>query len=66
MIYNSRQDFATGMARIEAITLGGDAEHRAWRHQYYRTLTNDNQQSFERFLHEAMGYKASTVSDWGL
>jgi len=64
MIYNSSQDFATDMARIEAITLRGSAERRAWRYQYHRTLTNQNQQSFERFLHEAMGYKASTVSDW--
>ena len=62
MIYDSHQDFATSMARIEAITLRGDAEHKAWRQTYYRTLTSQNQEAFERHLHEAMGYKASTVN----
>ena len=64
MIYDSRQDFATGMARITAITLQGSADHKAWRHEYYRSGTNDNHQEFERYLHQAMGYKASTVQDW--
>jgi len=64
MIYTSNQDFATGMARITAMTLQGSDEHKAWRHEYYRTGTNDNQQEFEGYLHEAMGYKASTVNDW--
>ena len=62
MIYDSRQDFATTMARIEAITLKGDADLKAYRHHYHRTTTNQNQLAFERFLHEAMGYKASTVN----
>ena len=66
MIYDSHQDFATSMARIEAITLGGDPSMRAWRHTHYRTLTNENQRAFERHLHDAMGYKRSTVNDWGV
>lgn len=64
MIYESNQDFGARMARIESITLQGDARQREWMQQNFRTMTNRNQQSFERHLHDAMGYKASTVNDW--
>ena len=61
MLYESNQDFATTMARIQGITLQGN---QAWRAANQRTFFNANQASFERYLHQAMGYKASTVQDW--
>ena len=61
MLYESNQDFATTMARIQGITLQGN---QAWRATYQRSFFNANQASFERYLHQAMGYKASTVQDW--
>ena len=59
MLYESNQDFATTMARIQGITLQGNQQYRA---TYYRTGFNQNQADFERYLHQAMGYKASTVN----
>ena len=59
MLYESNQDFATTMARIQGITLQGD---QSWKARNFRTGYNQNQQSFERYLHDAMGYKASTVN----
>lgn len=59
--YQSRQDFATRMAQIEGITLQCNL---AWKFANYRVEYNDNQDHFERNLHNAMGYKASTVDDW--
>ena len=58
MLYESNQDFATSMARIQGITLQGDQQ---WRATHQRSFFNQNQQSFERYLHQAMGWKASTV-----
>ena len=55
-IYDSRQDFATKMARIAApseVTF-------KW---LPRTMAHDAQTHFEMFLHDAMGYKRSTVED---
>jgi len=66
MTYESNQDWATTMARISCITLQGTDSLKAYRHQVYRTETNDNQQWFEKHLHDAMGYKSSTVNDWGV
>ena len=54
--YSSRQDFATTMAKISAVTPFLQ-EHLP------RTLAADSQVSFEGYLHEAMGYKKSTVED---
>ena len=57
MIYDSRQDYATKLARISAtsITL----------HELLpRTLAHSSQTHFERYLHDCMGWKASTVNDW--
>ena len=61
MTIESNQDFATNMARIQAITLQGD---QSWRAANQRSFFNANQVRFERYLHQAMGYKASTVNDW--
>ena len=55
--YESWQDFATSMARMSATSL--------WLHEHLpRTLAHDSQTTFERHLHDAMGWKASTVNDW--
>ena len=55
--YTSNQDFATSMARMSATSL--------WLHEHLpRTLAHDSQATFERHLHDAMGWKASTVNDW--
>ena len=54
--YDSRQDHATKMARISApseVTF-------KW---LPRTMAHDAQTRFERFLHDAMGYKHSTFED---
>lgn len=59
MLYESNQDFATSMARIQGITLQGN---QAWQATYQRSFFNQNQATFERYLHQAMGYKASTVN----
>ena len=59
MLYESNQDFATTMAKIQGITLQGNQE---WRATHQRSFFNQNQQSFERYLHDAMGWKASTVN----
>ena len=59
MIIESNQDFATSMARIQGITLQGN---QTWRATNFRSGFNQNQQSFERHLHDAMGWKASTVN----
>ena len=57
MIYDSNQDFATAMARISATSL--------FLHDLLpRTLAHDSQTSFERHLHDCMGWKSSTVDDW--
>lgn len=60
--YQSRQDFSTRLAAIEGMSL---QRHMAWKYTYHRAMYNDNQAQFERHLHGAMGYKASTVDDWG-
>ncbi len=54
VIYDSNQDFATKMARIEAITLQGDL---SWKFANNRGYYNRNQTEFARHLHEAMGYR---------
>ena len=59
--YDSRQDFATKMARIETITLPGDL---AWKYATDRSYYNQNDAQFRRQLHSAMGWKASTIQDW--
>ena len=58
--YDSRQDFATKMARIETITL---KDNLAWKYANFRSEYNDNDLSFRKHLHAAMGYKRSTVED---
>ena len=60
ILYESHQDFATRMARIQAITMQGNL---AWKYQNYRTDYNDQDASFRYHLHETMGYKASTIDD---
>ena len=55
-VYDSRQDFATKMARIAAPS---EVTFR-W---LPRTMAHDAQAYFERFLHDAMGYKRSTFED---
>ena len=62
--YESWQDFYTTMARISCITLAGPQRHRAWRHENNRTMVAEQQTCFERELHNAMGWKPSTVQDW--
>ena len=48
--YNSRQDFATQLCRM---TKPGELD------KYLpRTLRNDSNASFTRYLHDAMGYRA--------
>jgi len=54
VIYDSHQDFATKMARIEAITLQGDL---GWRFANNRGYYNRNQAEFARHIHGAMGYR---------
>ena len=57
VLYNSRQDFATMMARMSATSI--------WLHNHLpRTLAHDSQTTFERHLHDCMGWKSSTVDDW--
>ena len=56
-MYSSRPDFATSMARCSATSL--------FLHELLpRTLAHSSQANFERYLHDAMGWKASTVDDW--
>ena len=62
MTYESNQDWGVTMARISCITLGGSDSLKAYRYANHRSETNDNQAEFERHLHDAMGYKASTVN----
>ena len=59
--YESDQDFATKMACIATITMGGD---EGWKYENFRSFCNDNDARFRHHLHEAMGWKASTVEDW--
>lgn len=59
--YSSHQDFATRMARITTITMRGNL---AWKYQNYRTDYNQQDADFRMHLHEAMGWKPSTVQDW--
>ena len=55
--YSSNQDWATAMARISSTSL--------FLHDLLpRTLAHDSQATFERHLHDAMGWKPSTVDDW--
>ena len=57
VIYQSNQDFAARMAAMSATSV--------WLHNHLpRTLAHDSQVTFERHLHDAMGWKASTVQDW--
>ena len=57
--FDSRQDFAIKMASIAATS--------SFLHNLLpRTLAHSCQTSYERHLHDAMGWKASTVDDWGL
>jgi len=49
--YNSRQDFSAQLARM--------SQPNSLLDQYMpRTLRNDSQATFERYLHGAMGYRA--------
>ena len=59
--YPSRQDFNARMASIHGITL---QRNLAFKYAAQRATYNQNQAEFERSLHGAMGYKASTVDDW--
>ena len=56
-IYNSRQDFSTQMAVLAKPFQGGFR-------LFGRTLASENQTQFENYLHDAMGWKSSTVNDW--
>ena len=57
IFYQSKQDHATRMASISQTSL--------FLHNLLpRTLAFDCQESYERHLHDAMGWKASTVQDW--
>jgi len=56
VIYNSRQDFSAQLARMSQ-------PNRVLDKYLPRTLRNDSQATFERYLHGAMGYKKSTVED---
>ena len=51
IIYNSEQDFNTQMARI-------CAPSPVLNKYLPRTMSNDTQAQFERYLHKAMGYRA--------
>ena len=53
----SNQDFATRMASFAK-------PNRVLDRYMPRTLRNDSQVTFERHLHDAMGYRSHTVSDW--
>ena len=55
--YESRQDFYTGLAATASSTC-------YLRSCLPRTLANKCDASHERYLHQAMGWKASTVNDW--
>ena len=55
--YESLQDFYTGLA-AHSITSA------FVRSCLPRTLANKCDVSYERYLHQAMGWKASTVNDW--
>ena len=61
--YESDQDFAVKMARIQTITMGGD---NGWKYENFRSFCNENDARFRGYLHRAMGYKASTVQDWNV
>ena len=56
MTYASRQDFAATMA-----SLACDSPYL--RTLLTRSVANDSDQTFKRHLHDAMGYKKSTVED---
>lgn len=49
--YNSRQDFSAQLARMSQ-------PNRLLDQYMPRTLRNDSQATFERYLHGAMGYRA--------
>jgi len=55
--YESRQDFYTLLATTSATSA-------FVRRCLPRTLANRCDASHERYLHQAMGWKASTVNDW--
>lgn len=55
--YNSRQDFATQLCRMTKPSVLD---------KYLpRTLRNDSNNAFERYLHDAMGYRSHTVNTDG-
>ena len=58
VLYESNQDFAARMARFAA-------PNRVLDKYMHRTLRNESQATFERHLHEAMGYRSHTVGTDG-
>ena len=60
MIYNSHQDFHTQMAVIAKPYVFTRGSYQT----LGRTLASENQAQFEKYLHESMGWKTSTVDDW--
>ena len=58
VIYGSRQDFAATMARCSKVS-------RFMLEHLPRTLANDSVETFERHLHDAMGYRSHTVDTDG-
>ena len=61
MIYNSRQDFQhSNGCNLQALYCSPAAHYQV----LGRTLASQNQADFEKYLHESMGWKRSTVDDW--
>lgn len=58
--FNSHQDFYTQMAAIAKPFVFTRGSYQV----LGRTLASENQTQFERYLHESMGWKRSTVNDW--
>ena len=56
--YNSRQDFSAQLARMSQ-------PNRLLDQYMPRTLRNDSQATFERYLHGAMGWASHTVDTYG-
>ena len=61
MTYSSRQDFATTMAASQANILRLNQKMPEF---FSRTQKEQDQETFARYLHSAMGWKKSTVQDW--
>ena len=59
ILYESRQDFYARMAKHSA-------PNPALNKYLPRSLVEASQTTFEAHLHEAMGYRSHTVSDWNV